>query len=324
MKKHLIILAFLPSFLQGQYYTSVDLHKCSYNNGVDITAGYSVNSAWLYYNINSYTQSAEGENLVNSKTGNEIPYVSGIGTDQIFDLSVISDTRFNKNAYIGNSFSLPEYYDFPWFDSIYYDVANPYHWKIKDFHYRYYEHQAYSLTNIGFAKLTYSNGILISSDELLLYATEQIEYLDRIKNYINLVSGVDSEELITGGDFSNPSDWDVQSAWVISGGTANYDKTSNVYMQNNGVTVVSGQDYTWSFNVLNLTTGSAYLALSNSANASILAGGYMPYNLGTNIIDFTSSAGSTSIRIFAQTISGSIFSLDNMSLKRTNYYKNEK
>jgi len=60
--------------------------------------------------------------------------------------------HFNKNAYIGNGYSLPEYYDFP-YDTLYYDASNPYHWKIKDFHYRHYEQQADALTNIGFAKL---------------------------------------------------------------------------------------------------------------------------------------------------------------------------
>jgi hypothetical protein len=103
-----------------------------------------------------YLQSAEGESLVDSYgVGPDLPYVSGFGVDQIFDFSPLSDDRWNKNAYVGNAFALPEYYDFPYSSEIYFDTSNPFHWKIKDCHYRFYEEQADSLTNISFAKLTY-------------------------------------------------------------------------------------------------------------------------------------------------------------------------
>jgi hypothetical protein len=105
-----------------------------------------------------YLQSAEGEDLVDSYGFSpDLPYVSGFGVDQIFDFSPLSDVRWNKNAYVGNAFALPEYYDFPYISEIYFDTANPYHWKIKDCHYRYYEEQAVGLNDISFAKLTYND-----------------------------------------------------------------------------------------------------------------------------------------------------------------------
>jgi len=153
MRKLLILLAFLPLISWGQYYTPLQNSYIKYNSGfVSNQSG-----LLLHKIIHNYKQSAEGENLINSKTGAELPYVSGFGVDQIFDLSSMVDTHFNKNAYIGNGYSLPEYYDFP-YDTLYYDASNPYHWKIKDFHYRHYEQQADALTNIGFAKLSYTDG----------------------------------------------------------------------------------------------------------------------------------------------------------------------
>jgi len=116
----------------------------------------------------TYSQSAEGEDLVDAYGESpDLPYVSGFGVNQIFDLSPLSDNRWNKNAYVGNAFALPEYYDFPYISEIYFDTSNPYHWKIRDCHYRFYEEQAVGLTDISFAKLTYEDfgyGMLTVTD----------------------------------------------------------------------------------------------------------------------------------------------------------------
>lgn len=150
--------------------------------------------SYLYpsYLETSYTQTAEGEDLVDGLgVGATLPYVSGFGVNQIFDLSPLSDDRWNKNAYIGNAFALPEYYDFPYIPEIYFDTANPYHWKIKDFHYRYYEEQADSLTNIGFAKLTYGEfgyGAMCTTDGLasivntVAYGEWEFDFIKTIDN----------------------------------------------------------------------------------------------------------------------------------------------
>lgn len=154
MKKLLIILllSLLHYLCFSQYYTSLQYAAVIYTSALS-----SYENGIIKYNIfSNYSQIGEGENLVNSETGVELPYVSGFGNDQIFDLSIMQDTHFNKNAYAGNAFGLPEYYNFP-YDTLYYDVSNPYYWKIKDFHYRHYENQANALTNLGFAKLTYTD-----------------------------------------------------------------------------------------------------------------------------------------------------------------------
>lgn len=122
-------------------------------------------------------KNASGD-LINQITGgaNAI-YVSGSGNDEIYDLSGLSDNRWNKNAYVGNGFGLPEYYNFPWDSWFYYDSGNPFHWKLKDFHLRRYNEQANLLSNIAFGKLIFEagelGGGLIKTSELFLYNAEQ-------------------------------------------------------------------------------------------------------------------------------------------------------
>jgi len=126
-----------------------------------------------------YTQSAEGEDLVDSLGGVSIPYVSGSGLDQIFDFSVLNDARFDKSSvlYWGDTKDA-------WF---YYDSNNPYHFKLKDFHYRYLNNQLESEYDFVFAKFKYTNKTLVSVDELLIYYTQQVNN-DRTKllNYIGI------------------------------------------------------------------------------------------------------------------------------------------
>jgi hypothetical protein len=134
-----------------------DARGLIYNNVVGDRVSYDLYTQ-LDFVETRYYQSEEGADLVDFYgNGPDLTYVSGFGVNQIFDFSPLSDDRWNKNAYIGNAFALPEYYDFPYSSEIYFDTSNPYHWKIKDCHYRYYEEQADSLTNISFAKLTYNS-----------------------------------------------------------------------------------------------------------------------------------------------------------------------
>ncbi len=76
--------------------------------------------------------------LINQLGGADAVFVSGTGNDEIYDLSGLLDNRWNKNAYVGNAFALPEYYNFPWNSYFYFDTGNPFHWKLKDFHLRRY------------------------------------------------------------------------------------------------------------------------------------------------------------------------------------------
>ena len=107
------------------------------------------------YSINDTLSNGDLINLIQG--GGNAVYISGIGNYAIYDLSGLNDERWNKNAYIGNGFALPEYYDFPWSDWFYHDVSNPYHWKLSDFHYRKYNNQANLLGDNAFGKLNYGD-----------------------------------------------------------------------------------------------------------------------------------------------------------------------
>ena len=118
-----------------------------------------------------WTGQYDGTSLLNIKGANPT-YVSGTGLDAIYDFSVLSDVRLNKNATINNILSLAEYYDPSFWTGIYLDTNNPYHWKLKDFHYRDIENQLATLSNIFFAQATYSGTVLQSINSLVIYNTE--------------------------------------------------------------------------------------------------------------------------------------------------------
>ena len=127
-----------------------------------------------------YVQLTEGGNLINTLGGTSIPYVSGSGLDQIFDFSVLNDDRFDKGSYVGNAYSLPEYYNFPYV-GIYYDAtseATRYHWKLTDFHYANLEDQSVNLTNWAFLEAkatTDTSNIITSVQSLLIYSSDYTE-----------------------------------------------------------------------------------------------------------------------------------------------------
>lgn len=153
----------------------------------------------------SWTGTKSGSDLV-GLDGTVIPYVSGSGLDAIYDFSVLSDNFWNKNSYLGNSYGLPEYWDFPWNDSIYYDSGNPYRWKLKDFHYRYISDQYYSTEDKAFAKLNYTGEVLQSVSELYLYTTA-INDADSIKatSYIGIRDVYYTPNLIINPNFNGNS-----------------------------------------------------------------------------------------------------------------------
>lgn len=150
----------------------------------------------------------DGLNLVN-EVGVNVPYVSGFGIDAVYDFSVLSGNEFDKGSYIGNSFGLPEIYDFPYVN-IYYDptsAATRKHWKLTDFHYRWIEAQfnpSGTLNNIFFARFTYvtEETITLTDCELLIYSNKQSALL-KLRNYIGI------------NDFQNQGNWYYTNEWII-------------------------------------------------------------------------------------------------------------
>jgi surface protein len=101
--------------------------------------------------------------------------------DAIIDLSDFG-TAYDKSYYFGNSEAKSENWDYPF---IYFDAANPTHWKIEELNYRLIEMQSLiELKNI-YAKLNYSNGTLLGMTELFIYNNSVADETE-VLNYIGL------------------------------------------------------------------------------------------------------------------------------------------
>jgi lysophospholipase L1-like esterase len=204
MRKILILLCLLPVFGFGQI-------RYSAQKITPVKVGASLPTfSNIFADIQGqYTQLVEGDDLIDALGGVDIPYVSGTDIDQIFDFSGLVDTVYNKNAKVGNTSSLPEYYDSlwsdaaHWSDNLYYDATNPYHWKLRDFHYRYIQKQFNTLNNIFFCDLDYKEdigSILINELAGEIYDTNTVAYGVVFEAKMTNHSGINAYFMIDGID----------------------------------------------------------------------------------------------------------------------------
>ena len=124
-------------------------------------------------------------------------------------------------------------------------------------------------------------------------------------------------ELVLDGNFPDPNvNWDIESAWSIptGGGQIDYDASANHYVRTNtGVT--SGNDYSFAFNISNLTEGgSAKFTLRVYNGLELFSLDIYTYTSNGNyVIKGECLNTSTGIRVMGLTTSDS-FSLTNISL----------
>jgi len=159
-----------------------------------------------------------GTTYYRTSKGIGLPVISGTGLDTIIDFSVLlvggkKDLRFNKNAYVGSSYTddegnpLPANYNFP-FVGIYYDSANPYYWKITDFAYAVILAQSLLVDNMFFLKATATtntSNVIATWDKLFIYTTALADNnLTKIKNYIGIQPDFYGDELL---ETLNFNDW---------------------------------------------------------------------------------------------------------------------
>ena len=257
-----------------------------------------------------YLQINEGEDLVNAIGGISIPYISGTGLDQIFDFSVLNDARFNKSnaTYWGSSLN-------SWF---YYDAGNPYHAKMKDFHYRYLINQML-VDDVIFAKLSYTSTTLISVDEILVYSSPQTTTnLVMLKTYIGILPDYYGDSLLKNGSFSVDSNWVKGVGWTISGGKANR---------------VGPQASAISLTQQNAITSAMYNKVFLLKFDAIVTSGGVDGRFGFKTSDYKTTSGSYSFEISSSTSPDFLFqgntdfagSVDNAELRYLyiNYYNNE-
>jgi hypothetical protein len=129
---------------------------------------------------------------------------------------------------------------------------------------------------------------------------------------------VDSQNLITNGDFSNGAiGWTEGASWTIASGKATFDDTTgnNALDTSASITIVSGRKYRVSFDILDLSAGSAYIAFAKEGNQPLFRSGtYQLYPLGRYSAELTAENNATKVRIYASVDSGSAFAIDNISI----------
>ena len=170
-------------------------------------------------------------------------------------------------------------------------------------------------------KSTDSIGTFSKKEEIVLEASD-IATTHRINSHIKDFGDTMGlynapTELVLDGNFPDPNaNWDIESAWSIptGGGRIDYDANYNHYIRTNtGVT--SGNDYSFAFNISNLTEGgSAKFTLRVYNGLELFSLDIYTYTSNGNyIIKGECLNTSTGIRVMGLTTSDS-FSLTNVSL----------
>jgi len=116
-------------------------------------------------------------------------------------------------------------------------------------------------------------------------------------------------ELVTNGSFDTDSDWTKGSAWTISGGTANFDDSTNSGLSQSK-SFIAGKTYKILFEI---TQGNASIAFLSSNGVTTYVN-YATYGIGIHSVKFNYSTGS-GFQIFASSFLGGSFSIDNVSVR---------
>jgi hypothetical protein len=283
---------------------------------------FSKGSSFSKENLTSrYIQVAEGDDLTDIYGVEvDIPYVSGVGKDQIFDFGVLNDLRFDKGCYVGNLYGLAEYYDSPYVN-IYYDDSTAItrcYWKLPDFHYANLLAQGNTLQNVFFLKAkatTKTSNEILSMQELLVYSVEQMnENLSRIKTWIG-THDFYSENLVLNGTFDNSDNWTMSSGWSISSGKLNGNIDTGFIRTTQNIFLQSGLTYKISYEISNMTFGGfrAYFSTDSFGMTRFTNGKYEELvNMNTHY----------SV-LYLYTYVGFKGSIDNLILQsfHQNYYK---
>lgn len=249
-----------------------------------------------------YIQLVEGTDLINTRGGISIPYISGVGLNQIFDFSVLNDDRFDKGSYVGNAFGLPETYNFPYV-GIYYDAASEatrHYWKMTDFAYAAILDQSLLADNMFFLKAiatTNTSNILSNWSELLVYSTVQADdNLEELKTYIGIQKDFYGDNLVTNYNF----DLDLTGASPAS----NWGHAGNSV----GVVKNTYEDPPSGVNVYEITTtgafsaGTHYVRMLNNGSATFLTIG-KPYRYSRYM---KTISGNATVRHIHSTIANKI------------------
>src|SRR6056297_4082938 len=119
----------------------------------------------LTVHLTMQTYEDDGTTYYVNSRGPDIPVVGTDGGEDILDFSVLTDVRLDKSD--------ATYWIQPLNNWFYYDSENPYHYKLSDFHYRYWQNAMASDNNYCFGKFTYDDESIDSVQSVLIYSIPQ-------------------------------------------------------------------------------------------------------------------------------------------------------
>ena len=120
-------------------------------------------------------------------------------------------------------------------------------------------------------------------------------------------------EEVTNGDFATDTNWVKGGGWTISGGSANYDDTTNGSLYQN--ITLNANIYQLNFTISNSTGLGARIWIGNSTGSiDYTSGGYVYYTNGSHSLKINIPSGQASLAFWGN-VAGSVFSIDNVSLK---------
>jgi len=121
------------------------------------------------------------------------------------------------------------------------------------------------------------------------------------------------DELITNGTFDTDSDWTKGTGWSISGGTANYNDSSNSSLYQN--ITLNTNSYELKFSISNSSGSGARIWIGNSTGSvSYTDNTYQYYTNGNYTLTINVPSNQTTFAFWGN-IGGSSFSIDSVSVK---------
>jgi hypothetical protein len=170
-----------------------------------------------------------------------------------------------------------------------------------------------ALTDANLRCLTYPNPVATTFDLDFDTIAEQFTFTRGSEaTFVNEQGLIESTnqigpELVTNGDFATDSDWTKGTGWSIENGIATLDgtQTSGSSLGSNIMSVVSGKTYKIVVNVLSTSSG---FRLYDSD-------GVLDYSLSVGENVFYKTVSSSSYQVTPLGLSGTIGSIDNVSVK---------
>lgn len=252
---------------------------------------------------------------------------SQLDSSAILNMKSLDSVFWNKKCYLGNPYSLPEIWDFPFY---YFNVDSPWNWKCYELQYRRIDAQLYdrSYANRFYSRFNYFHAG--EKMERFFFYKNQITTSDtsRIRDYCWIRPQFLGKNIAINGGGVNTTDWEdsnldgLADFWSKSNGTASIIQGSGFVgnAQRIDVSVPGTQN---SLNFSNLEIGKTYeftFKYRASSGIQMQLGfseiGILPANTGVPLFTSHTITPTSTIGLFRVTFSGDWFEVDEINIKQ--------